>query len=353
MTRRPCNIAVIGYRLSGLRSGAHMALMELAGFLADRGHHVAYAARIGEPETRHGRPVHVGRAALTRAIAAADVILCRDEPKIMRVLRYARGKRIIYTCHSPAGAPCELDVPLPTNSVVVCVSQALKDAIVARHGRAARKYAVIEGNPMDLSRYRTPPGERITLINLSERKGGPLFWRLAELMPERRFLGVRGWGPQIVPDVIPPNVEMWERVSDPRAIYAQTRILLIPSAEAGTVRSAHLPAWGESWNRVGVEAAASGIPAIAHPARGIVASMGRAARYVDREDTQGWVNAINDLDDDAFYHRCWFTARNHADEVQARFVGIMDQYEALLVSGAEHSSAAGVYRHLAGLTGAR
>ncbi|MFE4971344.1 hypothetical protein ACFRAR_04415 [Kitasatospora sp. NPDC056651] len=48
--------------------------------------------------------------------------------------------------------------------------------------------------------YRTAPGECVTLVNLTDRKGGELFWQIAARMPETRFLGVLGaYGEQIRP----------------------------------------------------------------------------------------------------------------------------------------------------------
>jgi glycosyltransferase involved in cell wall biosynthesis len=65
-------------------------------------------------------------------------------------------------------------------------------------------------------------------------------------------------------------------------VYAQTRILLMPSDY-------------ESWGRVGVEAMASGIPVVAHPTPGLTESLGDAGTFVHRDDTAGWVKAIRSL----------------------------------------------------------
>ena len=37
--------------------------------------------------------------------------------------------------------------------------------------------------PVDPRAYRTTPGERVTLINLAEEKGGFVFWKLARRLP--------------------------------------------------------------------------------------------------------------------------------------------------------------------------
>jgi glycosyltransferase involved in cell wall biosynthesis len=323
------NLAVVGRRLSGIGSGAHLAHLELAGFLEDRGHTVRYAARKGEAVTRQGKPIEIRRkyVSIRDASAWADWTLVRDEPKTMRILRRTDG-RVLYCCHSPAGAPPELGITLRPDSRIVYVSQALRDAIEAKHG--PQLGIVIEGCPMDLSRYRTEPGECVTLINLSERKGGKLFWRLAEAMPDIPFLGVKLWGEQIVPDRIPPNVTLLDRQPDPKAIYSRTRILLIPSMEPGTVQSDSLPAWTEAWNRVGVEAAASGIPVIASPVAGIRASICDAAVYVSGHSTEAWAAAIRRFDDPDHVAAMSFAALIRAGYIEAGLDRILDAYEELL-----------------------
>jgi glycosyltransferase involved in cell wall biosynthesis len=73
-----------------------------------------------------------------------------------------------------------------------------------------------------------------------------------------------------------------------RDVYSQTRVLLQPSVD-------------ESYGRVALEAAVSGIPVVAHPADGTRAAMADAAIYVDRADVEGWAAAIVRLDDPEEY----------------------------------------------------
>ena len=136
---------------------------------------------------------------------------------------------------------------------------------------------------VDPDRYRTTPGEQITLINMCAAKGGPLFWRLAEARPHDRFLAVRGgWGEQIIWSGH-PNVTI-QRLT-PRMVdqvYARTRILLMPSET-------------ETYGRVALEAACSGIPTIAHPTAGVIEAMGEHALYANRDDLDAWCELLDDL----------------------------------------------------------
>jgi hypothetical protein len=166
--------------------------------------------------------------------------------------------------------------------------------------------AVTVRPPVLAEDYATTPGDRITLVNLNDAKGGALFWELARRMPGHRFLGVRGaYGEQVVPPEIPPNVEVVDHVDGHRmrdAVYARTRVLLVPSAY-------------ESWGRVGAEAMASGIPVVSHPNPGTAEMLGGAAMLVDRADTEGWVAMLGRLDDDAEYEAASKRARERSAEL--------------------------------------
>ncbi len=146
--------------------------------------------------------------------------------------------------------------------------------------------------PIRPKEFETKRGDRITLVNLGSSKRPELFWALARRMNRRRFLGVQGsWSKQNVPvniplnaEVIPPTSEMKEEV------YRRTEILLAPA-----------PA--ESWGMVGVEALASGIPVIAAPANGSKESLGKAGKFIDPSDVEGWAKEIQRLLENKRYYR--------------------------------------------------
>jgi hypothetical protein len=155
-------------------------------------------------------------------------------------------------------------------------------------GRIAAPHAsVIVRPPVDPARYETTSGDKVTIISLTEGKGGHLFWQLAAAMPGTQFLAVRGsYGVQVIPDVIPPNVTLagpFDGRDMRDQVYARTRILLVPSDY-------------ESWGRVASEAMCSGIPVIAHRAEGGLAeNLGDAAVWADRDDPGTWVSQIRRL----------------------------------------------------------
>lgn len=166
---------------------------------------------------------------------------------------------------------------------------------------------------VDPAEHATTPGDRVTLVNLSELKGGRLFDRLARSMPHVGFLGVRGgYGTQV--NVRHPNVDLLAPTEDMRGdVYARTRILLMPSEY-------------ETWGMVGVEAMCSGIPVIAHPTAGLLESLGAAGIFVDRDDPAGWVTAIERLGEPVEYELAAKRARARVDELTPEMASGPDRF---------------------------
>lgn len=139
--------------------------------------------------------------------------------------------------------------------------------------------------PVSVEDYQATPGDRITLINLTEEKGAKVFYALAARMPRRKFLGViGGYGHQLIRDDL-PNVEIVPHTPGDRMakdVYARTRVLLAPSSY-------------ESYGRVAVEAMCSGIPVVAHPTPGLMESLGEAGVFADRDDIDAWEAAVKRL----------------------------------------------------------
>lgn len=169
--------------------------------------------------------------------------------------------------------------------------------------------AVVLPPPVDPARYRTTPGELVTLNGTTAAKGADVLAAIAEELPERGFLAVRTPWHEEVP--LPPNVTVIDR-TEPAAVYARTRLLLMPSVT-------------ESWGRVGVEAMLSGIPVLASPLPGIREALGEAAVYLPREDAGAWVAAVRALDDEAAYAAASARALEHTAGVD--YAADLDSFE--------------------------
>lgn len=164
--------------------------------------------------------------------------------------------------------------------------------------------------------------EYITLVSLNERKGGYMFKKIAEAMPDRKFMGVVGSydnpGPmklsqeQII-GMMPPNVTVIPNSPDILSVYRQTRLLMMPSDY-------------ESWGRTATEAMCNGIPVICTPTEGLLENCGEAADYVGthREqcdpgdasvylgNVEDWVRAIKKYDDQKYYRKKSLLCRERA-----------------------------------------
>jgi len=100
----------------------------------------------------------------------------------------------------------------------------------------------------------------VTLINPAAIKGLPIFLELARRLPEVAFAAVPTWGTTAVDRAALealPNVTLLAAQDEVDAIYAQTRVLLVPSL------------WDEAFGVVAVEAMLRGIPVLASQVGGL------------------------------------------------------------------------------------
>jgi glycosyltransferase involved in cell wall biosynthesis len=166
-----------------------------------------------------------------------------------------------------------------------------------------KRPSIIVHPPVVREDYKTKPGKLVTLVNLFEPKGGKVLQEIAAMMPETKFLGVRGgYGQQEIGSL--KNIKYIDNTPDMKKIYGQTRILLMPSSY-------------ESYGRVAVEAMASGIPVIAHPTPGLKECLQVAGIFCDRKDPKAWAKEIERLSDPAEYKKASELALKRSDEIDA------------------------------------
>ena len=77
-----------------------------------------------------------------------------------------------------------------------------------------------------------------------------------------------------------------------------------------------MPSVYESYGRVALEAAVSGIPTIAHPTAGVQEALGDAALWADRDQLSAWVDQISALDDPGAYATRSRLVRARFDELE-------------------------------------
>lgn len=139
----------------------------------------------------------------------------------------------------------------------------------------------------------------ITQVNLMTAKGVDTFWDLADRQPDRNFLGVMGgYGYQEVREDL-DNVEIVPFTPNIEEIWSRTRVFLSPS-------------WDESYGLACLEAMTFGVPVIANPTVGLRESLGDAGLFVDRDDLDGWVAMLGELDEPTVYAHWAQRAKEHA-----------------------------------------
>lgn len=137
--------------------------------------------------------------------------------------------------------------------------------------------------PLEYDRHHVAEtGEAVTLVNLQLNKGFKTWNELGlRMSPEFPFLGVIGThGEQLAPHET--HVQVHPVTQDMREVWAQTKVLLMPSEY-------------ESYGMCAAEALISGIPVIAHPTPGLVECLGSAGIFIDRDDVDGYERALRAL----------------------------------------------------------
>ncbi|MEU0629588.1 glycosyltransferase family 4 protein [Streptomyces sp. NPDC005989] len=292
-----------------LPTGAFVTSREYVHGLVAAGHMVHVVTTIKEPgEVRLEGGVRVWplrdwRRAL-RAVRPELLISHHGDRKAARIVAQAASIPHLLMVHGMAE-----DQDLRTPSLAWFPSQACRDHYADYHDQA-----LVLPPPIDPGRYRTTPGAMVTLNGSTAAKGADVLAQVAARMPETRFLLVRAVGH--TPGALPSNVIVADR-TDPRHIYAQTRVLLMPSTT-------------ESYGRAGVEAMLSGIPVLAAPLPGIREALGDAATYIPREDTARWGHEIRQLSDPAAYAAASARATAHAGALD--YPGNLSEFEVVCLS---------------------
>jgi glycosyltransferase involved in cell wall biosynthesis len=275
-------------------AGAEHMLVSMLRPLVERGHDVSvWLSRYGKAHKEYEyRGIKVvpleSRLDFPTAVRRANVLIGHLEtvPSTSSLAR-GYGKQMVVVCHNTHRTTFR-DAAAGGTALAVYNSLWMEreaELFFAEYPKPVRPEAsLVVRPPVFADEYATKPGQAITLINCNPEKGGGVLEALAERMPDQQFLAVRGaYGEQILPDL--PNVEIVEHVrgEDMRErVYARTRVLLMPSSY-------------ESWGRAGVEAAASGIPVLAHPTPGLCESLGEAGIFIDRNDVDGYEAVLRKL----------------------------------------------------------
>ena len=203
-------------------------------------------------------------------------------------LAQARGVKSVLYVHDAEDNPQALRAMAELGCQVVCGSAFLARKV---EGVIGRPVAVVY--PASDWHFGTQGDAQgfVTMVNAYAVKGLDTLLEVARRMPQERFLLQESWklGADALAQlnqrlVALPNVRFQHRVPDMRAVYGQTRLLLVPSV------------WEEGFGMVAVEAQSCGIPVIASARGGLPESVGDGGLLVaDYKNPAAWVRAIRKL----------------------------------------------------------
>lgn len=284
--------------------GAETMLHDINKFLLEQGHEVRVLIEGAEPYSYEGVEVMDGKD-WADSFSWCDCVITHLD-KTTKTLEYGRYRPIIWLMHNTHNYGMlrgRLNVHIIYNSESakkIC-EYPFNEGFVLRPPTKVKDYNV-NTNPEQ--------NEFITLINLNENKGANQFYEIARLMPERKFLAVKGsYEEQFLSTL--PNVTIIENTPNIKEVYKKTRILLMPSKY-------------ESWGRTGTEAMANGIPVIANKTFGLEENLGDAGLWCDRENIGEWITMIKKLDNKKEYNEQSKKVRRRAKELDSALTGFED-----------------------------
>ncbi len=304
-----------------MNAGGELTAHQVARDLLRRGHDVVVFCKNPTVEELEGvRLLPIQQAA--KSAAQADIIVTQFETT-RDAIALARNykKPLVHLIHNDAAVK-RYNLVRNNAALVVSNSKWVRNTIPKSVD------SIILYPPTHKEDYQVKANNRefITLVNLIELKGASIFWQLARILPDKKFLAVEGgYGTQVIPENIPSNVTIVKNTGDMSEVYSKTKIVLMPSSY-------------ESWGRVAIEAACSGIPTIASPTPGLKESLDYSGVFVNnREDIADWVEAIRMLDDEKEYKKYSSLAKKRVSEID--FNGGFDVLENRLLRILNHSSA--------------
>lgn len=276
-------------------AGAECMLHDILTYMVKRGHEARVICGSPSVESVDGVKLYdIETDELFKLYAWADVVITHlDKTQQAITLAKKAKKPIIHIIHNDKQAIVH-NLTERNASLLVANSEWIAKTLRSKAPK------IIVYPPIDVSKYRVETQRKtITLINLTIAKGADVFYELARRNPEKNFLGVvGGYGQQLIKEM--PNVTILPHTPDIQSVYAQSRIVLMPSTY-------------ESWGRVAMEAGASGIPVIARPTPGLKESLGDAGLFAQTVDE--FENIIHQLDDKIAYQEA-------CDRIKARVLDL-------------------------------
>jgi len=222
--------------------------------------------------------------------------------------------------------PLELDLGEDSDyspTAIISTSNSVKNYVLKhwkRESKIIKSLVEVKNYIIEKKNFNPYENKLIFMFNPLKRKGGLIFKEISEKLPSENFGTVLGWSSLkddrcswnfseeyikritesegsifdgSLPDYIHfdkcKNVTIFKSEDDPRILYEQIRILLIPSQ------------WEEAFGRIAIEAMSNGIPVIASNVAGLKDSVSSGGILLEKDNIDDWVNEIELLSDENYY----------------------------------------------------
>ena len=224
-----------------------------------------------------------------RAFAPDWVLVSSEDPSqnLLDGALQASPARVIYLAHTTSFLPFGPQAFFPSAARARRFAQAAAIMAISEYVAGyIRQWSGLTATFLPLCLYGAGPFPNfgrfdqgyVTMINPCAVKGIAIFLALARQMPQVPFAAVASWGTTSQDRAALaelPNVRLLEPHDEIDRIFAQTRVLLVPSL------------WDEAFGRVAVEAMLRGIPVLASDLGGLrEASLGASLLLPVRPITQ-------------------------------------------------------------------
>lgn len=291
-------------------AGSEITMHSLYAWLASRGHRVRVALPSDQlpPSLKFDGVELIARGSATylEALKTSQIYFSHLE-SVEEATRQASktGKAVVHYVHKDSDLTYK-GIMTEALDLVVFNSYALATEKVRASYPSLVVYPPVSHRKYDPEAADQSPYH--TLIGLSKNKGGDFLLQLAAACKDELFLGVHGSYDKQVRIDRRHNLKLESTTTDIHPIYANSRVVLVPSQV-------------ETWGRVAIEAMGAGRPVIANSecaTPGFREALGNAAVWAPRSDLDAWVEAVRSLKNPTKYRDMQDRGLNRVATIQER-----------------------------------